>query len=121
MNTHPGCFAPLTASVMHRVIFLWVVGDAVFRTQGATIGPVTAMRVYVSGYLEYRIDNPAALIDASKFTPEEFGLTGIDPKTWEQLDNALVTEVAKATSHGAPPGTTFLDNALQYSLEPPTE
>ena len=98
-----------------------MLGASVFRTQGATIGPVTAMRVYVSGYLEYRIDNPAALIDASKFTPEEFGLTGIDPRTWEQLDNALLTEVAKATSHGAPPGTTFLDNALQYSLEPPTE
>lgn len=47
--------------------------------------------MYLSGYVEYQIDNPAAVVDASKFTPQELDPEGksnlgtVDPRAWEDI------------------------------------
>lgn len=84
------------------------------------------VKVYVSGWLEFRIDNPAALVDASKFTPEQLdperasNLHEIDNRVWGELGNAIVVEVAKAAQSTEPPGVTQVDSSMSYSLSPPT-
>ena len=84
-------------------------------------------KVYVSGWLEYRVDNPAALIDASKFTPQELdpnqasNLGSVDQRVWAELGNALLVEVAKGTKFTVPPGTTSIDNKITFSLSPPNQ
>jgi hypothetical protein len=83
------------------------------------------VRVYLSGYVEYQIDNPAAVVDASKFTPQELDPEGksnlgtVDPRAWEDINNAVLVEVAKGTKYPTPPGLTGGINAIKYSLAPP--
>jgi hypothetical protein len=83
------------------------------------------VRVYLSGYAEYQIDSSAAVVDASKFTPQELdpeaksNLGTVDPRAWEDLKNAVLVEVAKETLYPTPPGLTGGINAIKYSLAPP--
>jgi hypothetical protein len=82
------------------------------------------IKIYVSGWLEYRVDNPAALIDASKFTPQQLDPEGksnlgtADPRVWEVLGNALLVEVSKGAQFAEPPGATRVDSKIGYSLGP---
>ena len=96
------------------------------RRSAATVGGMSGetIRVHVSGYLEYRVDNPAALIDASKFTPQQLdpegksNLGSVDPRVWELLGTALVVEVSKGARFTEPPGASQVDSKIQYSLSP---
>mgnify|MGYP006057292551 CR=1 FL=1 len=65
----------------------------------------TNIRVHVSGHMDYAIDNPAALIDASTFTPEQFdNLRSMDPEVWKQLSVAFAMEFSKRLRQPDPPG-----------------
>jgi hypothetical protein len=85
------------------------------------------MKIYVSGWYEYQIDNPGALVDASKYTPEELdptgarGLYGVPSSAWEDIGIALMTEVSKrATQNPAPPppGVTMVNQHIRWSPAP---
>jgi hypothetical protein len=93
----------------------------------------TTHKVYVSGWLEYRIDNPNALGDASAFTPDELdpggktNLRSVPPEAYRQTSTALVIEVAKRSAaeglnipHPAIPGATFVRaGSTQFTVVPP--
>jgi len=85
------------------------------------------IKIHVSGWLEYRIDNPAALIDASKFTPQQLdpegksNLGSADPRVWEELRNALLVEVSKGARFPEPPGAIQVDSKIRYGLGPGAE
>jgi hypothetical protein len=86
------------------------------------------IKIYVSGWYEYRIDNPGALVDASKYTPEELDPTGaaglhdMPPSVWEDIGNALLTEVSKLRLQNPPPeppGAIQVDSGVRWGLAPP--
>jgi hypothetical protein len=83
------------------------------------------VRVYLSGYVEYQIDNPAAFVDPSKFTHQALDPDGksnlgtVDQRAWEGIKNAVLVEVAKGTRYPTPPGLTSGINAIKDSLAPP--
>ena len=80
------------------------------------------MKIYVSGWYEYSIDNPAALVDASQFTPEEFGLDNVPSAVWQDICKALLTEVTKSRAMNPPPeppGATMVDSKVRWGLTPP--
>lgn len=79
------------------------------------------VRVQVSAWLEYRIDNPNALGDAGAFTPEEIdpegksNLRSVPPEVYRMTNTALILEVAKRSAaeglkipHPTIPGATFI-------------
>jgi hypothetical protein len=90
--------------------------------------PPTVKKVYVSGWLEYRIDNPNALGDASAFTPNE-----VDPEHKTNLQSvpewmyrldaaALVLEVGKRFQLPRPtiPGATCVNSGgVKITTTPP--
>lgn len=88
--------------------------------------PVTeTVKVYVSGWLEFRVDNPAALSDAARFTPNELPdpshvLADVPGQAWDA--NALLVEVSKRATLNpppVPPGTELVDRHISYTLSPP--
>jgi hypothetical protein len=85
------------------------------------------IKLYVSGWYECRVENPAALVDAAKFTPQELDpsratvLHNAPPEVWEQLGNALLTEVTKLRAQNpppAPPGATMVDQRISWGMSP---
>lgn len=83
------------------------------------------MKVYINGYFEYRVDNPAALADAARFTPSEVAddagaLGAVPAEAWDA--NALLVEVSKRAALNPPPpppGTEMVDQQINWSLAPP--
>jgi hypothetical protein len=91
------------------------------------------VRLYVSGWLEYQIDNPNALGDAAAFTPEELdpegktNLRSVPNAAYQQPPLALCLEVGKSlgrTGIAGPvvPGATFLKgNMTNLTTAPPRQ
>lgn len=86
------------------------------------------MRIYVSGWYEYQIDNPGALVDASKYTPEELDPTGahglheVPSSVWADIGIALMTEVSKRATQNpppTPPGVTMVNQSISWGSTPP--
>ncbi len=90
---------------------------------------MATVKIYVSGWIEYEVANPEALIDASRFTPSELdpsgtaGLSDAPDAVWSDVSHALLVEVSKrAAQYPAPPppGIARIENNLTYGLAPPT-
>ncbi|MCV7091146.1 hypothetical protein [Mycobacterium interjectum] len=91
------------------------------------------IRVQVSAWLEYQIDNPNALGDAGAFTPDELdpdgktNLRSVPPELYRQPATALIIEVAKRSAaegikipHPTIPGATLVGGGgPQFSIVPP--
>jgi hypothetical protein len=88
--------------------------------------------VYVSGWLEYEVDNPAALADAAAFTPDELdpdgstNLRSVPNAAYQQPPVALCLEVGKRLGRGlqgpAVPGATFIKGTMtKLTTVPPTQ
>jgi hypothetical protein len=93
------------------------------------------IRVQVSAWLEYRVDNPAALGDAGAFTPDELdpegksNLRSVPTEAYRVPTTALIIELAKRSAaeglripHPAIPGATFLQaGSTQFNIIPPDQ
>jgi hypothetical protein len=103
---------------------------------GHSVGRVDTQRqritVYVSGWLEYEVDNPAALADAAGFTPGELdpdgstNLRSMPNAAYQQPPVALCLEVGKRLGRGlhgpAVPGATFIKGTMtKLTTVPPTQ
>jgi hypothetical protein len=91
------------------------------------------VRVYVSGWVEYEIDNPNALADASAFTPDELdpegksNLRSVPPAMYRSLAVALLLEVSKkfrfwdAAGRDVPGATFVQSGGVSLTLAPPEQ
>jgi hypothetical protein len=88
--------------------------------------------VYVSGWLEYQIDNPNAVADAAAFTPDELdpdgntNLRSVPKAAYQQPPVALCLEVGKRLGRGlqgpAVPGATFIKGTMtKLTTVPPAQ
>jgi len=89
---------------------------------------VSTIRVYASGWIDYEVENPAALVDASKFTPTELDPSGtsdlsqVPESAWCQIPTTLIVEVSKRFGRNPPPlppGARIADQQITYGLQPP--
>ena len=77
------------------------------------------IRIHVNGHMDYEIDNPEALVDASTFTSQQHdALKDVPPEVWQNLSNALVTEVVQRITRVDPPGVRNIDSSLSYKAGP---
>jgi hypothetical protein len=82
------------------------------------------IKIHISGWYEYRIDNREALIDSAKLTPTEVdpdnaaGFHDMPPQVWEDLGLALITTVTMLQTQNPlppPPGATMGDSNISWS------
>jgi hypothetical protein len=91
---------------------------------------MSTIRVYVSGWVDYEVENPVALVDASSFTPAELDPAGtgdlaqVPTSAWSQIPTALIVEVSKRAAQNPappPPGVRVTDQHITYGLQPPQD